>query len=265
MSDLLLLEKTAPVASIIFNRPDKANALEVSWLNRMTSFLGQVALDAAIRCVLLRANGKHFMAGGDLEMLGAMAKLPPAERASSAQESIRQCNALIRAMREFPKPIIASVQGGVAGSAVGLVAACDFVVAADNCFFVLAHVSLGASNDGLATYFLPRQIGTRKTLELALLGDRLGAADAKAHGLVNFVVPAAELESETNKLAARLAAGPTFAYGLIKSLVDAAPQNSLAAQGQLEMKLYAKAARTNDLVEGINAILSKRAARFTGS
>ena len=265
MSELLLLEKRAPLATITFNRPDKANALEVAWLARMTAFLAEVAGDPALRCVVLRGNGKHFMAGGDLEMLGEMARQPAQQRATSASESIRQCNTLIRAMREFPKPIIASVQGGVAGSAVGLVAACDVIVAADNSFFVLAHVSLGASNDGMASYFLARQIGTRKTLEMALLGDRMNAAEAKAHGLVNFVVPAAELDAETQKLAARLAAGPTLAYGLIKALVDAAPHNTLAAQGQLEMELYNKAARSSDLVEGINAVLAKRPARFTGT
>ncbi len=265
MSELLLLEKAGPVASITFNRPDKANALEVSWLTRMCDFYAEVARDSAVRCVVLRGNGKHFMAGGDLEMLAAIAKQPAALRATSAQESIRECNKLIRVMREFPKPIIASVQGGVVGSAVGLVSACDLVVAADNAFFMLAHVSLGTSNDGLATYFLVRQLGTRKTLELALLGERFGAAEAKAQGMVNFLVPAAELEAETNKLAARLAAGPTIAYGLIKQLIDAAPHNSLQAQGELELDLYAKAASSNDLVEGIGAMVGKRAARFTGT
>ena len=264
MSELLLLEKNGAVATITFNRPDKANALDVSWLGAITRYLGEVAQDANIRCVLIRGNGKHFMAGGDLEMLQDMAAQPPDKRATLAQDSIRACNDMIRAMRNFAKPIVASVQGGVAGSAVGLVAACDLVVAADSAFFVLAHVALGASNDGMTTYFLPRQVGTRKALELALLGDRVMAPQAKELGMVNFVVPAADLAVETDKLVQRLCAGPTRAYGLIKTLIDASLDNTLDQQGELESKLYCEAARTADLVEGINAVLGKRAAKFGG-
>lgn len=264
MSDLLLLEKNGAVASITFNRPDKANALDISWLGAITRFLGEVGRDDAIRCVVIRGNGKHFMAGGDLESLQKMAAQPGAKRATEAQASIRECNDMIRAMRQLGKPIVVAVQGGVAGSAVGLVGACDLVVAADNAFFTLAHVALGASNDGMTTYFLPRQIGTRKALELALLGDRVMAAEAKDLGLVNFVVPAAELAATTDKLVARLCAGPTRAYGLIKQLMDASIDNTLDQQGELESKCYGEAAMTADLVEGINAVLGKRAAQFNG-
>jgi 2-(1,2-epoxy-1,2-dihydrophenyl)acetyl-CoA isomerase len=264
MSEMLLLEKNGPIATITFNRPDKANALDVSWLSAITEFLAACARDPSIRCVLIRGNGKHFMAGGDLEMLQHMAAQPPLKRAELAAASIRECNTMIRAMRALGKPIVASVQGGVAGSAVGLVAACDFVVAADSAFFVLAHIALGASNDGMTTYFLPRVLGTRKSLELALLGDRLMAPDAKALGMVNFVVPAAELASETQKLLNRLSVGPTRAYGLIKTLIDASLDNTLEQQGELELQMYSQAVTSSDLVEGINAVLNKRSAKFTG-
>ena len=171
---------------------------------------------------------------------------------------------MARVMRRLGKPIVASVQGGVAGAAVGLVAACDLVVAADDTFLFVAHVLHGGSNDGLTTYFLPRQIGVRKTLELALLGERITATQARELGLVNFVVPRAELESETAKLVERLASGPTRAYGLIKTLVDASLGNSLEAQGRLEAETYGKAAMTDDLVEGIGAFLGKRKPHFVG-
>jgi 2-(1,2-epoxy-1,2-dihydrophenyl)acetyl-CoA isomerase len=138
------------------------------------------------------------------------------------------------------------------------------VVAADNAFFVLAHVSLGLCNDGMSTYFLPRQVGPRKALELALLGDRLTATDAKAAGLVNFVVPAAELDAAAQKLATRLANGPTIAYGAIKTLMNASTTNSMEQQGALEAAQYELAARSDDFVEGIQAALQKRAAAFAG-
>ena len=260
----LLLEKSGPVAMITFNRPEKANALDIKWLAPMTDFLRGVEHDAAVRCVLLRGNGKHFMAGGDLEIVQAFVSQPPERRAAMAEQPIHEYNVMARVMRRLGKPIVASVQGGVAGAAVGLVAACDLVVAADNAFFFVAHVLHGGSNDGLTTYFLPRQIGVRKTLELALLGERITAAQAHDLGIVNFVAPAAELESETQKLVARLVAGPTRAYGLIKTLVDSSFGNSLEEQGRLEAETYGRAAMTEDLVEGIGAFLGKRTAQFRG-
>lgn len=265
MSELLLLEKSGAVATITFNRPDKANALDMAWLAQMTGFLADVQNDAAIRVVLLRGNGKHFMAGGDLEMLHGMAAHPPMQRSVNGRGPIQQANNLVFAMRSLSKPIVASVQGGVVGSAVGMVAACDFVVAADSAFFFLAHVALGSSVDGMASYFLPRQIGARKALELALLGDRLLAADALRLGFVNYVVPEADLAAETQKLVDRLAVGPTNAYGQIKSLFNASLGNSLHAQGELEAEYYGKAAAAHDFVEGVEAMVGKRAAKFKGN
>lgn len=265
MSDPLLLDKSAPVATITFNRPEKANALEVRSLAPITRFLRDVERDPSIRCVLMRGSGRHFMAGGDLEFVQEFTSQSPQRRAALAEAPIHEYNVMARVMRRMSQPIVASVQGAVAGAGVGLVAACDLVIAADDAFFFLAHVLHGGSNDGLTTYFLPRQIGVRKTLELALLGERLSAADAQRLGLVNFIVPAGELEAQAGKLVERLAAGPTKAYGLIKTLVDASLGNSMEEQGRLEAECYAKAAMTDDLVEGIRAFMEKRPAGFRGS
>jgi 2-(1,2-epoxy-1,2-dihydrophenyl)acetyl-CoA isomerase len=261
----LLLEKNGAVATITFNRPDKANAMDVGWLAPMTKFLRDVERDPAIRCVLLRGNGKHFMAGGDLDTVKEFIGQTPERRAALAEEPIHEYNVMVRVMRRMNKPVVGSVQGGVAGAAVGLVAACDLVVAADSAFFFVAHVLHAGSNDGLTTYFLPRLIGVRKTLELALLGERFSAAKAQEFGIVNFVVPAASLQAETLTLVERLCAGPTKAYGLIKHLVDASLGNSLETQGRLEAETYGRAAMTSDLVEGIDAFLSKRTPKFTGN
>jgi 2-(1,2-epoxy-1,2-dihydrophenyl)acetyl-CoA isomerase len=264
MTDTLLLETSGPIATITFNRPEKANALDVGMLAPITSFLRRIEGDSAVRCVLLRGTGKHFMAGGDLDIVDEFIAQSPERRAALAEPPIHEYNVMVRVMRRMSKPVVASVQGAVAGAAVGLVAACDFVIAAENAFFFLAHVLHGGSNDGLTTFFLPRQLGARKTLELALLGERVSAADAHQLGLVNFLAPVGELEARTQKLVERLAAGPTKAYGLIKSLVDASFDNSIEQQGRLEAECYAKAAMTDDLVEGIRAFMEKRPARFMG-
>jgi len=264
MAEPLLLEKAAAVATVTFNQPEKANALDVAWLPRMTKFFQEIEHEPEIRVVLLKGNGKHFMAGGNLDYVEAFISKPPTERAVMAEEPIHQYNLMVRVMRRLQKPIVASVQGGVAGAAVGLIAACDLVISADSAFFFVAHILHGGSNDGLTTYFLPRQIGMKKTLELTLLGDRISAAEAQRLGLVNFVVPTAQLHEETGKLVDRLAAGPTRAYGLIKLLVESSPGNSMEEQGRLEAETYGKAAMTSDLVEGIRAFMGKRPPKFTG-
>jgi 2-(1,2-epoxy-1,2-dihydrophenyl)acetyl-CoA isomerase len=205
------------------------------------------------------------MAGGNLDYVEKFLTKSPEERATMAEAPIHGYNVMVRVMRRMQKPIVASVQGGVAGAAVGLVAACDLAIAADTAFFFVAHILHGGSNDGLTTYFLPRQIGIKKTLELALLADRFPAADAQKLGLVNFVVPADQLQTETARLVERLAAGPTRGYGLIKQLVDASLGNSMEEQGRLEAETYGRSAMTNDLVEGIKAFMEKRPARFTGT
>jgi 2-(1,2-epoxy-1,2-dihydrophenyl)acetyl-CoA isomerase len=263
MSDLIF-NTAGPIASLVLNKPDKANALDPAWLPSIMEFFIDVDADPEVRCVLLRGNGKHFMAGGDLGTVEEAMKLPPHRRAALVSAPIHQYNLLAQIMQRLGKPIVASVQGAVAGAAVGLVAACDLVIAADSAFFFVPHSLHGGSVDGLTTYFLPRQIGMKKTLELALLGDRIGAAEAQRLGLVNFVVPAAELEAQTDKLVQRLANGPTQAYALIRHQVLKSLDNSIEEQGRLEAESYGRATQTHDWNEGIRSFLEKRKAKFTG-
>jgi enoyl-CoA hydratase/carnithine racemase len=117
MAEPLLLEKHGAVATITFNKPEKANAMDVKWLPLMTAFLRDVEHDSAIRCVLIRGNGKHFMAGGDLDMVNAFLNESPERRAALAEVPIHEYNVMVRIMRRMSQPVIASVQGGVAGAA----------------------------------------------------------------------------------------------------------------------------------------------------
>lgn len=263
MADILF-DRSGPVATMTFNKPDKANAFDPGWLPSMIAFLAAADADPAVRCVLIRGNGRHFMAGGDLGTIEETMTKPPVEKALEVAAPIHRYNEFGRMMRRIDKPTVASVQGAVAGAAVGLAAACDLVVAADNAFFFVAHVLHAGSVDGLTSYFLPRQIGTRKAMELSLLADRMSAADAQRFGLVNFVVPAAELAAETDKLVQRLAAGPTRSYALIRNQILASLDNSLEEQGRLEAESYAAAALTSDWEEGLTAFFAKRPPNFQG-
>jgi len=261
----ILFDRSGPIAALTFNKPDKANAFDPAWLPSMIDFMSAVDADPAVRCVLVRGHGKHFMAGGDLGSIDQTMRMPPTQRALTVSAPIHVYNQFGRLLRRLSKPLVASVQGAVAGAAVGLAAACDLVIAADSAFFFVAHALHGGSVDGLTSYFLPRQIGTRRAMELALLADRISAPEAQRIGLVNFVVPAAQLEAETDKLVQRLASGPTRAYALIRNEILASLDNSLEEQGRLEAEGYAAAALTEDWSEGLAAFFAKRKPGFKGA
>jgi 2-(1,2-epoxy-1,2-dihydrophenyl)acetyl-CoA isomerase len=250
-----IFQMEGALATITFNRPDKANAMHPDQNGMMRDFLYEVERKPEIRCVLLKGNGKHFMAGGDLSTIVHFDELTDAERTRQGEVPIWDYVHMARVMQRLDKPVVASVQGGVAGAAVGLIAACDLVIAADTSF----------SNDGLLTYFLPRHIGLRKSLEMALLGERVYAAEAKELGLVNFVVPEDKLREETQKLVDRLCKGPTIGYGLIKKLMYASFRNSLAEQGEMEAELYgSRALHTADVKDGLKAFFERRPPNFQG-
>jgi 2-(1,2-epoxy-1,2-dihydrophenyl)acetyl-CoA isomerase len=260
-----IFEIDGPLATITFNRPDKANAMHPDQNVLMRRFLYQVERMPDIRCVLLKGNGKHFMAGGDLATIVDTEKMTAAELTEYAELPIWDYVHMVRVMQRLKKPVIASVQGGVAGAAIGLTCACDLVIAADTAFFWAAHILHGGSNDGLLSYFLPRQIGLRKALEMAFLGERIQAPEAKELGLVNFVVPEADLKVETDKLVARLCKGPTVGYGLIKQLMYASLDNQIAEQGRLEAELYGgQAMQTADVKDGLKAFFERRPPNFKG-
>jgi 2-(1,2-epoxy-1,2-dihydrophenyl)acetyl-CoA isomerase len=265
VSDNSLIEQTeGPIATLTLNRPEKANAIPPDWPLRMLAFFRTVAHNSAVRCVLIQANGKHFMAGGDVAHHQDYDLSVPARAAALVQDEIEEYNQLIYAITELRVPVIAAVQGAAIGASVGLVAAADLVLAAEDAFFVVPHVKHGGSNDGLVTYFLPRQIGFKKALEVTLLARRIPAAEAARMGMVNFVVPSERLRAEANTLAEELSRGPTEAYALIKSSIHASMNNSMHQQARLETTNYAKIIMTEDWAEGSRAFVERRAPRFAG-
>jgi 2-(1,2-epoxy-1,2-dihydrophenyl)acetyl-CoA isomerase len=260
----LILETEGPIATLTLNRPEKANAIPPDWPLRMLAFFRQVALDPEVRCVLVRANGKHFTAGGDIAHHQDYDVSVPHRAAALAVDEIEEYNQLIYAVTELRVPVVAAVQGATVGASVGLVAAADLVVAAEDAFFMIPHARHGGSNDGLVTYFLPRQIGYKKTLEMTLLARRISATEAARIGLVNFVVPLEQLGDEAHALADELAHGPTSAYARIKSSVHASLNNSMHQQARLEALNYASVVMTEDWAEGSRAFVERREPRFVG-
>jgi 2-(1,2-epoxy-1,2-dihydrophenyl)acetyl-CoA isomerase len=260
----LELDASGAIATVTFNRPSKANAIGADWPRHILEFLREVEQKPEVRCVLFRAVGKHFQAGGDLGE--HRAEPPPTHiRLGWIADQIASWNAMLRAVVHLPKPVVASIQGGTIGASIGLLGACDLVIAADDAFLWLAQGKNGYSLDGMPSYFLPRQIGVKKAMEWTLLSRRIPAAEAARLGLINFVVPRDRLEAETEALMQELAAGPTQAHALNKALINRSFDSDFDTQAGNEMDTYMKGAVTNDWFEGTAAFLDKRPPKFSGT
>jgi 2-(1,2-epoxy-1,2-dihydrophenyl)acetyl-CoA isomerase len=264
MTNAVLTSVAGHVAWITLNRPQSRNALDAELTAQLRDAVFAAEADAGVRCVVIR-GGEHFMAGGDLKAFNEKFLGGGADQTREAfQRLFRDAHPMIMSLRRMPKPVLASVAGSAAGFGLSLMMACDLAIAADNAVFTLAYSLIGASPDGGSTYALPRIVGARKAMEIALLGERFDAAAAERLGLVNRVVPALDLASETQRLAMRLAAGPTAAYGRTKALLNASFDNSLEAQLESEARLFAEGATGHDFAEGVRAFIEKRKPTFEG-
>ena len=259
MSEAAVLTASAGgITTITLNRPKALNALDQNLTIGLRDAVFAAEQDRSVRCVVIR-GGEHFMAGGDLKWFADLVRSrSPAENRVEFEGLVHEVHALILSVRRMPKPVLASVSGAAAGFGMSLMMACDLVIAADNAYFSLAYALIGASPDGGSTFALPRIVGAKKAMEIALLGERLAAAAAERLGLVNRVVPAAALDQETGKLAARLAAGPTAVYGRTKALLNGSLNANLETQLQHEAEAFAQSAAEPDFAEGIRAFVEKR-------
>jgi 2-(1,2-epoxy-1,2-dihydrophenyl)acetyl-CoA isomerase len=264
MSDTVLLSRHGAIATVALNRPKALNALDGEMIEALQETFTRLEADAAVRAVIVKGSGEHFMAGGDIKFFHGGLDLPPAERRRRFELFVHKVHPTVTAIRRMQAPVIASVRGAAAGFGMSLVMACDLAVAAEDAYFTLAYSLIGTSPDGSGTYHLPRMVGMKRAMELALLADRFDAGTALSMGLVNRVVPVAELETATMALAERLAAGPTHAYGNTKRLLNRSLASTLEAQLQAEAESFADCAATADFVEGVRGFVEKRKPRFTG-
>jgi 2-(1,2-epoxy-1,2-dihydrophenyl)acetyl-CoA isomerase len=265
MTDTVLLDVADGVGTLTLNRPDSMNALDVALTRDFIARAAEAEADSSIRCVVLRGAGDAFQAGGDIKSFHGWIDREPEQRRSEIHKMIHDMHPTVMILRRMPKPVVASVHGAAAGFGMSLMLACDLVVVAEDCVFTMAYANLGTSPDGSSTYSLPRVVGLKRAMELALLAERFDAARAYELGLVNRVVPAAELEAETMKLARRLAAGPTRAYAHTKALLNRSLQSAYEEQLQAELESFGDCVANPDFVEGVHAFVEKRKPAFKGS
>ncbi|QIL79539.1 enoyl-CoA hydratase [Diaphorobacter sp. HDW4A] len=245
------------VAHIRFNRPASLNAINREMAAGFHRACKNIAADAAVRAVLVSGEGRAFMAGGDLdEML--------ADPAQAASELIAGMHGGIRLLTSMNAPVVCAVQGAVAGGGLGLMLACDLAIAAEGTRFSVAYPLIGASCDCSTSWGLPRVLGLRRAMQLALLGDTVDAQEALSLGLVNRVVPVASMDAEVEALLQRLANGPTQALGRMKKLLRKSSEHGIDAHLDAEAEGFVACSGTADFREGISAFREKRAARFQG-
>ena len=260
----VVVERHEGVLEITLNRPEILNAVNRETIAALAAAVAEAAEDRAARVVLLRGAGTHFCAGGDIGMFAELIRLAPAERQTALYRSVDTLHPLLIRMRHMPKPVIAAVQGAAAGFGLSLVLAADLAITAADTVFTSGYIHLGTSPDGGMTATLPHIVGIKQAAELMLLGDRFDAERALALGLVNRVVGADALAGEAAAMAARLAAGPTHAYGRTKALLQATLGDAFDAQLRRETESFAACAVTEDFAEGVRAFLEKRRPVFTG-
>jgi 2-(1,2-epoxy-1,2-dihydrophenyl)acetyl-CoA isomerase len=263
MNDTTLLHRDGPVATLTLNRPDALNALDHAMIDALVERTTEVADDDSVSVVVLRAAGKHFMAGGDIRTFARQVPDAPADRQRDFQHMVERAHVAIEQLHRMPHPVVCGVHGAVAGFGLSLMNACDLVVAADDAYFASAYRHIALTPDGGGSWALPRIVGLRKAMEIFLLGERFDAGEAARLGLVNKVVPLASLDGAIEAIVHSLVKGPLQALRNAKRLVRDSIARTLSEQLEAEAVSFGRCAATNDFEEGITAFLAKRPPVFS--
>ena len=253
----MLAWRDGAIAHLRFNRPQALNAVDVPMAEAFRTACAAIADDPRVRVMIVAGEGRAFMAGGDV---AAMRKAP----GEVSQALIERMHAGIGILAGLDVPVIASLHGAVAGAGMGIALACDLAIAAEGTRFSIAYPAIGTSADCATTWGLPRLVGLRTALRIALLAEPFDAAQALHWGLVNEVVAAGKLQARTLAWAERLAQGAPLALGRLKKLLRTSDERTLQGQLQAEAEAFAACAASADFAEGLAAFLDKRAPRFEG-
>ncbi len=259
--DNVLFTLDAGIARLTLNRPDRLNSFNDAMHAEVRDALGRVATDASARVLVITGAGRGFCAGQDLSDRAVSAGSAPVDLGASIERNYKP---LVLALRALPLPVVCAVNGVAAGAGANLAFACDIVIAARSATFIEAFCKLGLIPDTGGTYFLPRLAGTARAMGLALLGDKIGAEQAAAWGLIWQCVDDTELPAVADKLAAHFATAPTKGLARTKQALYASPVNTLEAQLDLERDFMRELGMSDDYREGVVAFMAKRPPRFTG-
>jgi len=258
--EALIVERAAEVTTITLNRPDAFNALSLTLGRELFQAALEADEDPGARCVVITGTGKAFCAGGDVKDF--VDNLP--RIGVHIKELTTYLHGALSRLARSDKPVIMAVNGVAAGGGLSLALAGDLVLATESARFTMAYSKIAATPDGSSSYFLPRLIGLRRSMELYFTNRVLSARQAEAWGLITRVVPDAEFRSAVDALARDLAQGPTKAFGAAKRLFHESTWESLETQMELEAQAIAACGHTEDFRNGVTAFAEKKTPSFQG-
>jgi 2-(1,2-epoxy-1,2-dihydrophenyl)acetyl-CoA isomerase len=257
----VLEKREGGVATLILNRPERMNALNKDLVLALNDALARVEADQEINVVVLAGAGRAFCAGGDLNAIG---KGHQEKDLTELQPILRSGMQAVLKIRTMRQPVIAAVHGAAAGAGMNIALAADLRVASEDAMFGQNFAKVGLFPDYGGAFFLPQLVGPAKAAELFYTGDMIDAAEALRLGIVNRVVPLAQLESEVRALALKIAQGPAIAIRAVKQTLFGRDKEELMALLNLEVEQQMKCFSSEDCGEGIRAFFEKRAPNFQG-
>ena len=253
------------VATLTLNRPDKLNSLTGAMMLEMFSALGVAAQDKAVRALVLTGSGRAFCAGQDLAD-PSMSPKPGSDTPADIGDVVDTFySPLVRRLRAMPKPVVCAVNGVAAGAGANIALSCDIVIAVQTASFIQPFCRLGLVPDAGGTWLLPQLVGRARAVGLALLGDKLSAAQAQEWGLIWKCVATDDFATEVSVIAKTLAAGPTLGFVRTREAIDTAATSTLDAQLDLEAIMQRELGNSQDYAEGVSAFNAKRPPVFVGS
>ncbi|GAB4307700.1 MAG: enoyl-CoA hydratase-related protein [Promethearchaeota archaeon] len=255
--ETILFEKDGGVATITLNRPRRKNAMNGRMFEELPVAFKAVEVDPEVRVAVVTGAGDSFSSGGDFSMDYGEAK--------EGQEPDVSQKALVLQLASIPKPIIAAVNGLALGAGLSLALNCDLVYASEDAELGMFFVKRAITPEMSTTYLLPRLVGVHRAKELIFFGDRIGAREAAAIGLINAAFPAETFMAEVLARARRLAAGPMLAIGLAKTLIHDLLRDKVAQALDAEADALFRCFETQDFLESVLAFMDKREPKFTGS
>ncbi|MFC9765439.1 enoyl-CoA hydratase [Rhodococcus jostii] len=255
--DGLRVVNEAGILRITIDRPDRMNALDLAHMTALGDVLTAAATDSSVRVVAIAGAGKAFSTGADLAAAAAAGG-----REAPAEVVMDSANRVVRAIVELPVPVIAQVNGAAAGVGASIALTADLTYASENAYLLLAFVNIGLMPDGGSSALIAASIGRARATRMALLGERLPAAEAEREGLIAGVLPPDELAAHVDAVAVRLARGPRRAIELTKRALTAATLTALDASLDREKAGQTELLQGPDFVEGVTAMLAKRTPNF---
>lgn len=260
MSDIVLQHLDRGLLTVTMNRPDRRNALNPDMTRGLVEAARRAVDDSEVRAVLLKGAGGTFCVGGDVKAMAVATPQPLENRVATLRRGME----VSRILHQMPKPVIAQVDGAAAGAGLSIALSCDLRIASESAKITTAFAKVGYSGDYGGTFFLTKMLGSAKARELYLLAPVLSAKEACDLGIVNRVVPDAEIDNAAHELALSLAQGPSVTYGYIKRNINNAETLSLEVCFDGEAMHHSRTGETDDHKEASKAFVEKRKPNFVG-